>query len=249
MDGWKWPERWRRGRLSAAKPVNGEEEPGGDHLCSVKMKGLWLGIGIVFYYQPHILKYIWSCPPSVLGAYASHAHCAIDSSNSQDSSHHLGQLAHFNISTAHTIRLPTTCLVALPLGSFLATVQNPSWPTTLTTAAHMASPTHQCVEPQLPRGDQKQAQTHLQDQSWHPTCCASRPDGREETVRDLWQTLAAHELLSSSLPHWKLKPFSAHSARSWCIGEAPGMNHGCHVRPQSEGGLKRGLNWSEQPRW
>ena len=53
------------------------------------------------------------------------AYRAINSPNSQDSSHHLGW-AHFYISPAHTTRLPTACPVALPLGSFLAMSQKPT---------------------------------------------------------------------------------------------------------------------------
>ena len=82
-------------------------------------------------------------------------------------------------------------------------------------------------------------QNHLQDQSRHPACCASRPDAREETVRSLWQSLAAHKSCLALSPASQTATFFCpFGQRLMHWGEAPGHKSWCQVRAQERRRIK-----------
>ena len=131
------------------------------------------------------------------------------------------------------MRLPTTCLVALPLGSVLATAQEPTENHLLAETTHKPQPTiaspstHKrlsvgpSVGPQVPRGVQKlPSQTIFRTSLDIAPAAPHVPRNRERSLANS-RCLA----LSLSAPR-KLQPFSAHLAGLDALGRPEGINHG-----------------------
>ena len=135
------------------------------------------------------------------------------------------------------MRLPTTCLVALPLGSVLATTaQEPTENHLLAETTHKPQPTiaspstHKrlsvgpSVGPQVPRWVQKPpSQTIFRTSLDIAPAAPHVPRNRE-------RSLANSRCLALSLsPPRKLQPFSAHLAGLDALGRPEGINHGYQV--------------------
>ena len=134
------------------------------------------------------------------------------------------------------MRLPTTCLVALPLGSVLATAQEPTENHLLAETTHKPQPTiaspstHKrlsvgpSVGPQVPRWVQKHpSQTIFRTSLDIAPAAPHVPRNRERSLANS-RCLA----LSLSAPR-KLQPFSAHLAGLDALGRPEGINHGYQV--------------------
>ena len=153
------------------------------------------------------------------------------------------------------MRLPTTCLVALPLGSVLATAQEPTENHLLAETTHKPQPTiaspstHKrlsvgpSVGPQVPRWVQKHpSQTIFRTSLDIAPAAPHVPRNRERSLANS-RCLALSLSLSPRLANCNLfLPIWPEGDALGEGGRPEGINHGARCEPQSEGGLKRCLN-------